>query len=111
MPNHPSHILELAKRGAEHRYAELKAEIELLVKAGFTPVEAIHIATQNGAEALGQSDRIGTIAKGKQADLVVLEGNPLKQIADVEKVKIVFRDGVGFDPRKLLDSVRGGGRS
>ena len=81
--------------------------IELLVEGGFTPAEAIQIATLNGAKFLGLEGQIGSIAQGKQADLVVLDGNPMKQIADVEKVRMVFRDGVGFDPRKLLDSVRG----
>jgi hypothetical protein len=81
--------------------------LELLVAGGFTPVEAIRIATLNGAKFLGLDDRIGSIAAGKQADLVLLEGNPAAQIADVKKVKLVFKDGVGFDPAKLIQSVRG----
>src|SRR5580704_17937947 len=55
-------------------------EIELLVEAGFTPVEAIQVATQNGALYLGQQDRIGTLAPGKQADLVLIKGDPSKRI-------------------------------
>jgi hypothetical protein len=82
-------------------------EVELLVEAGFTPLEAIHIATANGAQFLGESQRIGTIAVGKQADLVVISGDPSKNINDIEKVQIVFKDGVGYDPAKLTDSVRG----
>src|SRR6266436_837284 len=54
-------------------------EIELLVEAGLTPVEAIHIATANGAAYLGQQDRIGTLSPGKQADLVVIKGDPSKR--------------------------------
>jgi imidazolonepropionase-like amidohydrolase len=81
--------------------------IELLVEGGFTPAEAIQIATLNGAKFLGLDDHIGSIAVGKQADLVVLDGNPAKQISDVEKVRIVFRDGIGFDAAKLIESVRG----
>jgi hypothetical protein len=81
--------------------------LELLVSAGFTPVEAIRVATANGAQFLGKSDDIGTIAAGKRADLVVLDGNPARDIADIEKVETVFKDGVGYDPRKLVDSVRG----
>ena len=81
--------------------------LELLVEAGFTPEEAIHIYTQNGAEYLGRADRIGTLAPGKQADIVVVEGNPSERIADVEKVKWVFRNGVGYDSARLIDSVRG----
>ena len=82
-------------------------EVELLVEAGFTPLEAIHIATYNGAQYLGELDRIGTIAAGKQADLVVIKGDPSKKIDDIENVETVFKDGVGYDSKKILDSVRG----
>jgi imidazolonepropionase-like amidohydrolase len=81
--------------------------VELLVEAGFTPVEAIRIATRNGAEFLGEAERIGTIAVGKQADLIVVRGDPSKKISDLENVEVVFKDGLGFDPSKLLESVRG----
>jgi imidazolonepropionase-like amidohydrolase len=81
--------------------------IELLVDAGFTPVEAIHIATQNGAVYLGENDSIGSIAAGKAADLVVLSGNPAQNIEDIENVQLVFKDGIGFDPAKLIQSVQG----
>lgn len=82
-------------------------EIELLVEAGFSPVEAIKIATLNGAVYMGKDNQIGSIAAGKNADLVVIKGDPSKQISDVENVEIVFKDGIGYDSRKLLDSVRG----
>lgn len=82
-------------------------EVELLVEAGFTPVEAIHIATSNGAEFLGRLDKVGTLAVGKLADIVVINGDPAANIRDVEKVEIVFKDGVGYDSAKLIDSVRG----
>jgi len=82
-------------------------EIELLVEAGFTPVEAIKIATLNGATFMGKQNEIGSIAAGKNADLVVIKGNPASKIEDVEKVEIVFKDGVGYDSAKLLESVRG----
>jgi len=81
--------------------------LELLVEAGFSPVEAIHIATQNGAVYLGESEHIGSIAPGKDADLVVIAGNPAQNIEDVEEVQLVFKDGVGFDPLKLTQSVQG----
>jgi imidazolonepropionase-like amidohydrolase len=81
--------------------------LELLVEAGFTPVEAIHIASQNGAIYLGENDSIGSIAAGKSADLVVIAGNPAQNIDDIEKVQIVFKDGIGFDPSKLIQSVQG----
>ena len=82
-------------------------EIELLVEAGFKPVQAIKIATLNGATFLGRQDRIGSIAVGKNADLVVVKGDPAARIADIENVEIVFKDGVGYDIAKLLASVKG----
>jgi imidazolonepropionase-like amidohydrolase len=81
--------------------------IEMLVGGGFTPLEAIRVATLNGATLLGLADRIGSIAVGKQADLVVLDGNPIVRIEDIERVVTVFKDGIGFDARRLLDSVKG----
>ncbi|MBZ5609560.1 MAG: amidohydrolase family protein [Acidobacteriia bacterium] len=81
--------------------------IELLVEGGFTAEQAVQIATLNGARFLGLDGRIGSIAPGKQADLVVLDGNPVRQISDIEKVSLVFKDGVAFDSAKVLDSVRG----
>ncbi|HEX2271150.1 MAG TPA: amidohydrolase family protein, partial [Pyrinomonadaceae bacterium] len=82
-------------------------QIELLVEAGFTPPEAIRIATLNGAKFLGEDTRIGSIAVGKQADLMVVKGNPAANINDIEKVEIVFKDGVGYDSEKLIQSVQG----
>jgi imidazolonepropionase-like amidohydrolase len=82
-------------------------DVELLVDAGFSPLEALKIHSLNGAVWLGEEDRIGTIAPGKDADLVVVEGDPSKNIADIEKVEIVFKQGVGYDSRKLFESVRG----
>jgi imidazolonepropionase-like amidohydrolase len=83
-------------------------EVELLVdSAGFSPVEAIKIATLNGATYMGKQSTIGSIAPGKNADLVVLNGNPAASINDIEKVEIVFKDGVGYDSAKLFDSIKG----
>ena len=81
--------------------------IELLVESGLTPLEAIKVGTLNGATYLGRADRIGSIAAGKQADLVVINGNPAANIADVRKVELVFKQGVGYDPGKLIASVKG----
>lgn len=82
-------------------------EVELLVEAGFTPVEAIQIASLNGAKFLSEDARIGSIVAGKQADLMVVKGNPAANISDIEKVEIVFKDGVGYDSEKLIQSVQG----
>lgn len=81
--------------------------LELLVEAGFTPLEAIRIGTLNGATYLGRDTMVGSIAAGKQADLVVVRGDPSARIADVRNVELVFKQGVGYDPMKLADSVRG----
>jgi len=81
-------------------------EVELLVQAGFTPIEAIRIATLNGAEFLDRADRIGSVAQGKDADLILVKGDPSPRIADLENVEEVFKDGDGFDSEKVLASVR-----
>jgi imidazolonepropionase-like amidohydrolase len=82
-------------------------ELELLVESGLTPLEAIKVGTMNGATFLGRASKVGSIAVGKQADLVVLGGNPAARIADLENVEIVFKQGVGYDPAKLIASVKG----
>ncbi len=81
--------------------------LELLVEAGFTPEEAIKIASANGAQFLGRLDRIGTIAAGKNADLVLIDGNPAANINDVENVEVVFRNGIGYDSQKIFAAMRG----
>jgi imidazolonepropionase-like amidohydrolase len=82
-------------------------QVELLVDAGFTPLEAISISTLNGAKYLGRDTSIGTLAIGKQADIVVINGNPAAAIGDIRKVETVFKQGVGYDPAKLIASVAG----
>lgn len=81
--------------------------IELLVEAGFTPLEAIRIGTLNGATFLGLAHRIGSIAVGKNADVVIVKGDPSINIGDIEKVELVMKDGVAFDPDALLEDVKG----
>jgi imidazolonepropionase-like amidohydrolase len=82
--------------------------IELLVEAdGFTPLEAIKIATQNGSIALGFDKTIGTIEVGKAADVLVIDGDPSKNISDIRKLQYVFKNGVGYNSKKLFESVKG----
>jgi imidazolonepropionase-like amidohydrolase len=81
--------------------------VELLVEAGFTPAEAIRVATLNGAIFLRRERETGSIEPGKLADLVVIDGNPAAAIADIRKVALVFRQGVGYDPARLIASVKG----
>jgi imidazolonepropionase-like amidohydrolase len=82
-------------------------EVELLVQEGFTPVDAIKIATSNGAQYMGILDKTGTVSAGKSADLVLIHGDPSTNIDDIENVETVFKDGVGFDSAKLIESIRG----
>src|SRR5580765_4377423 len=82
-------------------------QAELLVESGLTPLEAIKVCTLNGATYLARADRIGSVAVGKQADLVVIDGNPAATIADIRHVTLVFKQGVGYDPAKLIESVKG----
>ena len=82
-------------------------EVELLVEEGFTPEQAIHIASYNGALYLGLQDRIGSLAKGKDADLIVVKGDPSRHIDDIRNIETVFKDGVGYDTQALLKSVHG----
>jgi hypothetical protein len=81
--------------------------VELLVEAGFTAEEAIQVATQNGARYLEIEDRVGTIATGKQANLIVVQGDPSANIVDIRNVEIVFKNGIGYDSAKLIESVKG----
>ena len=82
-------------------------QLELLVEAGFTPLEAITIGTRNGARYLGLEKRLGTIAPGLQADLMVVAGDPSRDITALRNVETVFRQGVGFDSARLIQSVAG----
>jgi imidazolonepropionase-like amidohydrolase len=81
--------------------------IEMLVEEGLSPVEAIQVATSNGARLLGIDHETGSVEAGKAADLVVVDGDPSAQISDIRKAETVFKDGVGYDSRRLFESVRG----
>jgi len=73
--------------------ASYARELELLVAAGIPPLEVIRLATHNGAEALGILDRVGTIAEGKRADLVLLDADPVADIGNTRRVEMVFANG------------------
>lgn len=82
-------------------------DIELLVEGGLTPEQAVQVATLNGAKSLGRDKTIGSITAGKNADLVLIRGNPAAHIDDIENVVTVFKDGIGYDAAKLISSVKG----
>ena len=83
--------------GGPFKHGENAMELKLFVeKLGMKPIEAIVAATKNGAEAVGLEDRIGTLEKGKLADLIVIDGNPLADInvlLDTNKVLLVMKEG------------------
>ena len=82
----------------------LHEELALLVEAGLTPMEALEAATKNAAEFLGHLDSEGTIAVGKDADLVLLDANPLDDIHNTQKIRAVFVRGKLLD-RAALDRL------
>ncbi|HVU18170.1 MAG TPA: amidohydrolase family protein [Candidatus Didemnitutus sp.] len=81
--------------------------IELLVETGLTPVEAIHVATENGAKLLGIDADTGTVEVGKAADLILVDGDPSTNITELRKTEIVFKEGVGYDSHRLFESAKG----
>ena len=80
---------------------------ELLLEAEFTPAETLQIMTLNGARVLGVDADLGSVEVGKIADLVVIDGDPVARPAEIRNVVTVFKDGVGYDSKKLIDSVSG----
>lgn len=81
--------------------------IEILFEAGFPIEDVIKICSLNGAIYLEQDKNIGTIEKGKIADLILIDGNLKNDIKNIRKMEIVFKDGIGFDSKKLFESVKG----
>lgn len=82
-------------------------QFELMVEGGFTPLEALKVMTLNGAIYMGRDKLVGSIAAGKQADLVVIVGDPSTRSSDINNVETVFKQGVGYDPAKLIASITG----
>jgi imidazolonepropionase-like amidohydrolase len=80
---------------------------ELFIEAGFTPEQAIRIMTLNGAKILGVQPRLGSVERGKLADLVVLKGDLTRDPTVIRNPTVVFKDGVGYDSAKLIESVQG----
>lgn len=79
--------------------------VDLLVEAGFTPLEEIKVASLNGAKFLGVNSRVRLLSE--ESDLMVVKGDPAAYLNDIEKVEIVFKDGIGYDTEKLIQSVQG----
>ncbi len=77
-------------------------ELELFVEAGLTPLEALQAATRNGARVLQKEQELGTVQVGKWADLLILDANPLEDIAHTQRIHRVISKGVVLDPEALL---------
>ena len=71
----------------------LHKELELMVEAGISPMEAIMAGTRNAAHNLGKANELGTIESGKLADIIAVSGDPLKDIRDTREIKLVIKDG------------------
>jgi imidazolonepropionase-like amidohydrolase len=80
---------------------------ELLLESGFSPEQVIRIMSLNGARVLGEDEEFGSIEPGKLADLVVIDGDPVRREAEIRNVTLVFKEGVGYDAPALAESVRG----
>lgn len=92
--------------GVLHGFGDQR-NFELLVEAGLTPLEAITVMTWNGAKILGRAADLGTVAQGKRADLVLIEGDPIARPAEIRNVRLVFKDGIGYDSGILIRAVAG----
>ncbi len=81
--------------------------IELLIEAGFSTIESIKMASLNGANYLGIANETGSVEVGKKADLILINGDLTKEISNIRKMEIVFKNGVGFSSPKIFESVKG----
>lgn len=82
-------------------------QVELLIEAGFSLEDAIKISSLDGADYLERNNEIGSVEVGKQADLVLIDGDLEADIKNIRKVITVFKDGVGFDAQRIFDSMKG----
>jgi imidazolonepropionase-like amidohydrolase len=83
------------------------AALRLLVEAGFTPLEVLRFATVNGARYQGIDDRVGTLGEGRQADLILVDGKPDEDIKQLSRIDLVFRNGIAYDSKKIVESLKG----
>ncbi|HET7811924.1 MAG TPA: amidohydrolase family protein [Steroidobacteraceae bacterium] len=83
----------------------LQRELELLVEAGLTPAQALQVATYNGAKYARVLDDRGVVMQGKRADLVLCDGDPTKDISDIRKMVLVFKDGVAYYPGEIHEAL------
>jgi imidazolonepropionase-like amidohydrolase len=80
-------------------------ELELYVRAGIPAAEVLRIATWNGAKVAGDADRSGSIERGKDADLALVEGDPTRDITDLRRTKLVIKGALAYAPAALYEAV------
>jgi imidazolonepropionase-like amidohydrolase len=78
-----------------------------MVKAGWTPLEVIKMSTIDGAKFLKVENEVGSLDVGKVADLIMVSGKPDLTMEDIRNVEVVFRNGVGYDPKALRERAKG----
>jgi len=83
----------------------LQRELELYVIAGMTPAQALQVATWNGAKYAKVLDDRGSVDAGKRADLILVDGDPTRDISDIRKVAVVFKDGSAYYPAELYGEI------
>lgn len=84
----------------------LHRELELLVASGLSPLQALRAATLTAAEALGKDDQLGTVARGKLADMVVLDADPLQKVQNLRKIHLVVQGAKTYEPDALLEQAK-----
>lgn len=84
----------------------LHRELELLVEAGLTPLQALRSATSTAAEALGKEHDLGTVESGKLADVVILDADPLITVQNLRKIHLVVQNGNTYVPESLFQQAR-----
>ncbi len=82
-------------------------QIELLVQAGFSVVEAIQVVSLNGAISMGRDNEIGSIEPGKKANIIIVDGDITDDIRNIREITTVFKNGIGYDSKALFESARG----
>jgi enamidase len=84
-----------------------RRQVQLLVEAGFPFPQALRIATLNGARYLGREREVGSVEVGKRADLILVDGDPVRDPAALDRMPFVFKAGVGYDTQKVFDALKG----
>jgi imidazolonepropionase-like amidohydrolase len=84
-----------------------KRQVQLLVEAGFSFPEALKIATLNGARYLGRDHEVGSLEVGKRADIAVLDGDPTSDPRAVDRMPLVFKNGVGYRSDAIFEAMKG----